>query len=148
MAMTRRATLKLAQGAAVLAVLRPGRALASKAEADALVARFTNGASTLAASILTIPEVAENGASVPVSVSVDSPMTDADHVRAVMLVADGNPNPGVVTFRFSPLSGRAEATTRIRLAQSQTVIAVAETSGGAFLIDRRDVIVTVGGCAG
>ncbi len=148
MAMTRRATLKLAQGAAVLAVLRPGRALAGKAEADALVARFTNGASTLAASILTIPEVAENGASVPVSVSVDSPMTDADHVRAVMLVADGNPNPGVVTFRFSPLSGRAEATTRIRLAQSQTVIAVAETSGGAFLIDRRDVIVTVGGCAG
>jgi sulfur-oxidizing protein SoxY len=148
MAITRRTALAMAQGAAALAALGPGRATAGRAEAEALIARFTGGAATEAASFLTAPEVAENAGSTPIGIAVTSPMTEADHVRAVLLVAERNPNPGVAVFRFSPLSGRATIATRIRLAESQTLVAVAETSDGRFLMDRRDVIVTVGGCAG
>jgi sulfur-oxidizing protein SoxY len=97
---------------------------------------------------LDMPEIAENGNTVPFSVSVDSPMTDRDHVRAIHLISTGNPQPGVATFRYTPQSGRAAVASRMRLARSQDVIAVAELSDGRFLITRRPVKVTIGGCGG
>jgi sulfur-oxidizing protein SoxY len=149
MRLDRRRALLLVPGAMALASLGGRGAVAAAAETDAVIAAFTGGAAPARGRItLTAPEIAENGNSVPVSVSVDSPMTDADHVAALMILASDNPNPGVVTFSFTPLSGKAEAGTRIRLARTQTVIAVARMRDGSCFIDHREVKVTIGGCGG
>jgi len=95
---------------------------------------------------LDLPPAWENGNSVPLTVTVDSPMTEQDHVRTIRIVAERNPLPDVVTFRFTPLSGMAQASTRIRLAASQTIRAVAELSDGTILTDQAWVEVTLGGC--
>jgi sulfur-oxidizing protein SoxY len=95
-----------------------------------------------------MPEIAENGNTVPFSVAVDSAMTEADHVKAIHVISTANPQPGVVTFRFSLLSGRAAAASRMRLARTQDVIAIAELADGRFLMARRNVKVTIGGCGG
>jgi predicted secreted protein len=97
---------------------------------------------------LRLPPIAENGNTVPLSVSVESPMTAADHVKAVHLFADKNPTPDLATFRMTPAMGRASADTRIRLGQTQDLIAVAETSDGKVFIARAEVKVTIGGCRG
>jgi sulfur-oxidizing protein SoxY len=97
---------------------------------------------------ITAPEIAENGNSVPVTVFVESPMTEADYVNAVHVAAEGNPNPGVGTFRFVPDSGRAEVQFRIRLAGTQRLIAVAALSDGSLWTASREVKVTIGGCGG
>ncbi len=95
-----------------------------------------------------LPQIAENGNTVPLEVSVESPMTEADHVTAVHIVADGNPRPGVASFHFTPLSGRAQASTRMRLAKTQNVIAIAEMSDGKAYMTKAEVKVTIGGCGG
>jgi sulfur-oxidizing protein SoxY len=95
-----------------------------------------------------LPEIAENGNTVPFSISVDSPMTDKDYVKAVHVISTGNPQPGVATFRFTPQSGKAAAASRMRLARTQDVIALAELSDGKFLQAKRSVKVTIGGCGG
>ena len=95
-----------------------------------------------------LPEIAENGNTVPFSISVDSPMTDKDYVKAVHVISTANPQPGVATFRFTPQSGKAAAASRMRLARTQDVIALAELSDGKFLQARRSVKVTIGGCGG
>ena len=97
---------------------------------------------------LTAPEIAENGNTVPVSVSVESAMEGDDLVESVILFADGNPNPAVATFHFTAMSGAALATTRMRLAKTQNVVAVAKMKDGSFFIDRKEVKVTIGGCGG
>jgi sulfur-oxidizing protein SoxY len=97
---------------------------------------------------LRVPSIAENGNTVPLTIVVDSPMTAADHVKAVHLFADKNPTPDVASFRFTPAMGRAQADTRIRLGQTQDVIAVAEMSDGRLFIGRAEVKVTIGGCGG
>ena len=97
---------------------------------------------------LTTPEIAENGNTVPVTVDVKSPMTDSDYVESVLLLAAGNPRPDVATFHFTPLSGEATATTRIRLAKTQDVIAIAKMSNGDVFMDKKTVKVTIGGCGG
>jgi len=75
-------------------------------------------------------------------------MTTDNYVSEILVVADGNPNPGVATFQFSPLTGKAEASTRIRLATTQNIIAVAKTSKGEFFTNQKLVKVTIGGCGG
>ena len=95
-----------------------------------------------------LPEIAENGNTVPFSISVDSPMTDKDHVKAIHIVATSNPQPGVATFRLSPQSGKAAVASRMRLQRTQDVITIAELSDGRFLMARRPVKVTIGGCGG
>lgn len=95
---------------------------------------------------LDLPEVAENGLMVAMSVAVESPMTPENYVRSVYIFAGANPSPHVLTWHFTPASGRAAATGRIRLARSQTVFAIAEMSGGALHMAKAEVIVTVGGC--
>ena len=95
---------------------------------------------------LTVPEIAENGLVVPVTVDVESPMTEADYVRAIHIVAEGNPLPNVVSFFFSPRSGRAAVTTRIRLGDSQRVRAIAQMSDGSFWQGDAATLVTLAAC--
>ena len=117
--------------------------------ADDVIKEFTGGAEIQSGRVeLVTPEIAENGNTVPVSVLVESPMTADDYVTDVLILADGNPRPGVATFRFTALSGEAEASTRIRLAKTQNVIAVAKMSDGSFYMDKQPVKVTIGGCGG
>lgn len=97
---------------------------------------------------LDLPEIAENGNTVPLSVEVESPMTEDDYVKAVHLFADGNPVPTVAKMNFTPRSGEAVASTRIRLAQTQKIHALAEMSDGSFFSATREVKVTIGGCGG
>jgi sulfur-oxidizing protein SoxY len=97
---------------------------------------------------LRLPAVAENGSVVPLTVTVESPMTAADHVKAVHVIAEANPRPEVASFHFTPACGRAEASTRIRLGETQAVIAVAEMSDGSVHLARQEVTVTIGGCGG
>jgi sulfur-oxidizing protein SoxY len=98
--------------------------------------------------MIDMPEIAENGNTVPFTVSVDSPMSEADHVKVIHVLATANPQPGVAVFRFSPLSGKATVASRMRLARTQDVIGIAELSDGRFLMSKRNVKVTIGGCGG
>jgi sulfur-oxidizing protein SoxY len=75
-------------------------------------------------------------------------MTDADYVKAVHVFADGNPLPGVITYRFTPACGKAAASTRMRLAQTQNVVCIAELSNGSLHMAKVNVKVTIGGCGG
>ena len=95
-----------------------------------------------------LPEIAENGNTVPFTISVDSPMTEKDHVKAIHIIATSNPQPGVATFRLSPMSGKAAVASRMRLQRTQDVIGIAELSDGRFLMTKRPVKVTIGGCGG
>lgn len=95
---------------------------------------------------LEIPPLSENGNSVDLSVRVNSPMTAEDHVTAIHILAEKNPFPLVATFSLTPRAGRAEVATRIRLATSQKIVALAETSQGAVHRATRDVIVVLGAC--
>ena len=97
---------------------------------------------------LDLPEIAENGNTVPFGVSVESPMTDKDYVKAVHVVATGNPRPEVASFGLTPLSGKASVSSRMRLGKTQDIIVVAEMSDGKFYMGKRTVKVTIGGCGG
>jgi sulfur-oxidizing protein SoxY len=97
---------------------------------------------------LDIPEIAENGLVVPLNVEAESPMTEADHIKVIHVIAEANPNPLVVSFWFTPLSGRAAASTRIRLARTQNIVVLAETSTGDMRTVSAEVKVTIGGCGG
>ena len=148
--LSRRATLMLGTGAAALSVLGwGGRAQAGVKEAADQIAKFTGGKSAVSGKIsIELPEIAENGNTVPLQVTVDAPMAADNYVSEVMVVAEGNPNPGVATFHFSPMSGKAEAATRIRLAATQNIVVVAKTSKGEFFTGQKAVKVTIGGCGG
>ncbi|MGQ0673242.1 MAG: thiosulfate oxidation carrier protein SoxY [Hyphomicrobium sp.] len=93
-----------------------------------------------------LPEQAENGNIVPYKLSVESPMTPDDHIRKLHLLSTANPQPRVATFHFTPQSGKAEVTGRMRLAKTQDVVALAETSTGKLLTATVRVEVALGGC--
>jgi sulfur-oxidizing protein SoxY len=95
---------------------------------------------------ITAPRLAENGAQVPVTVHVPSPMTEADRVRAIHLFATSNPTPGIASFRFYGGIARAEVRTRIRLAEAQRVLVLAELSDGRVLGSAVEIDITIGGC--
>jgi sulfur-oxidizing protein SoxY len=95
---------------------------------------------------LDLPPLVENGNAVPLSVSVESPMTADDHVKMIAIFNQKNPQPNVATFHLGPRSGRASVSTRIRLADSQTVTAIAQMSDGSFWSDSADVVVTLAAC--
>ena len=88
----------------------------------------------------------ENGNSVPITISVQSPMTATDHVTAIAVFNEGNPQRDVAVFRLGPRAGRAVVATRIRLATSQQLVAVAQLSDGTFWSSTADVIVTLAAC--
>lgn len=95
---------------------------------------------------LSIPPLVENGNSVEISVSVDSPMSATDYVKSIHVFTEKNPLPDVISVFLGPRAGRARITTRIRLADSQRVLAVAELSDGTYWSDSADVIVTLAAC--
>lgn len=147
--MSRRSVLgRLAAGAALLA---PGVAWADE-RIEAARAAIAKLVGTLALEeggiTLKTPAIAENGNTVPVSFTVDAPFTADSYVRAVHLIAEENPQPEVASFFFTPANGKASASTRIRLAKTQRVIAIAELSDGRALQVAKEVKVTIGGCGG
>ncbi len=145
---SRREVLALGAGGVVLAVAG-GTADATPQEAADAIAAFTGGKPTTPGKItIDLPEIAENGNTVPFSVTVDSPMTADDYVSDILVVAQANPRPRIVTFHLTPLCGRADVATRIRLAATQDVTVVAKTSKGQFITASKAVKVTVGGCGG
>jgi sulfur-oxidizing protein SoxY len=145
---SRRAALALGVGTAA-AFAGGSLAHATPSEAEEAIAKFTGGKQPAQGRIaIDLPEIAENGTAVPLAVTVESPMTQADHVTDVLVVADRNPNPRVATFHFTPLSGRAEVATRIRLNATENVIVVARTGDNRFYTARKEVKVTIGGCGG
>ena len=96
---------------------------------------------------MSLPVIADNGNAVPLRVTVDSPMSNTDYVRAIHLVSDRNPVRNMASFHLGPYSGRAELETRVRLAGSQNVTAIAEFSDGTFWMDRSHIQVTLSACA-
>jgi sulfur-oxidizing protein SoxY len=143
----RRKVLALAARAMGVALI--GTPVLAKNDADDVIKEFTGGKKPVEGKVkLDLPEIAENGNTVPMTVSVDSPMTEQSHVTDVLIVAPENPRARVVTFHFSSASGAAEANTRIRLAATQDVIAIAKMNDGSLFMASKPVKVTVGGCGG
>lgn len=138
MEFSRRDTLALGVGAAALTMLP----ISVSAAADDAVAAFTGGADVSETGVeLTAPEIAENGNTVPISV-------EAEGAVSVLLLAAGNPTPGVAQFNFGAMSGAQAASTRVRLAGTQDIIAVAKMADGSFAKAQQTVKVTIGGCGG
>ncbi len=145
---SRRDILALGAGGAALA-LSGAAARATPQEAAEAIAKFTGGKAVEPGRIaIDLPEIAENGNTVPLTITIDSPMTADDHVSDILVVAEANPRPAVVTFHLTPMSGRAEVATRIRLAATENVTVVARTGAGRFISTQKLVKVTVGGCGG
>jgi len=148
----RRDVLKFAGAGAVAGLtltLLPGLAKADVAKTAAAIKKVTSGKTPKSGKItLELPQIAENGNTVPIGISVESAMTDSDYVKAVHIFAEKNPNPEVAVFRFTPGSGKASASTRMRMAKTQNIIAVAELSDGAVYMSKTEVKVTIGGCGG
>jgi sulfur-oxidizing protein SoxY len=135
--------------AAAALIISSRAAIAEPADVEAEFKKLFGDKSMDAGRIkLDIPQIAENGLVVPVNVEVESPMTSGNYVRAIHLFSDGNPNPNVYSYRFTPESGRAALSNRIRLAKTQNVIAVAELSDGTLYTAKSEVKVTIGGCGG
>ncbi|PRY26342.1 thiosulfate-binding protein SoxY [Aliiruegeria haliotis] len=138
MSFSRRETLVLGLGAVALGFM-PFRA---NAAAEDAIAAFTGGAEAGEGGVtLTAPEIAENGNTVPISV-------DAPGAVSILVLASGNPTPGVAQFNFGELAGSQSASTRIRLAGTQDVVAVAKMADGSFVKTASTVKVTIGGCGG
>jgi sulfur-oxidizing protein SoxY len=97
---------------------------------------------------LKLPKIVEDGGSVPLSLAVESPMTPENYVKSVYVFPEKNPTPVAAAFHFGSTSGKAEISTRIRLAESQQVFAIAELSDGSTWMTSVDVVVTIGGCGG
>jgi sulfur-oxidizing protein SoxY len=95
---------------------------------------------------LELPSIVENGNTVPLTVSVESPMTEADHVKAIHVLTEKNPLPDVISVALGPRAGRASISTRVRLADTQTVTAIAQMSDGSFWSDGAEVVVTLSAC--
>lgn len=146
----RRDFLIVASGAAAAFVVgMPAIALGSEDKMAAAIEAFTGGAATTEGGVsIELPEIAENGNTVPIGISIDSPMTADSYAKSAIILASGNPNPGVATFHFSPASGSADASTRLRLAKTQDVVVVAAMSDGSFRKAVSTVKVTIGGCGG
>jgi sulfur-oxidizing protein SoxY len=120
---------------------------ARKAEMQASIAKVLGGASARPGKVkLEIPPLIDNGNAVPLSVSVDSPMTEKEYVKAIHVFTEKNPQPNVLSVRLGPRSGRAAVSTRVRLADTQTVHAIAELSDGTFWSGSAEVVVTLSAC--
>ena len=108
---------------------------------------FTKGGDVKAGRVkLDLPPLVENGNAAPLAIAVESPMSEADHVRRIAVFNERNPQPNVLNVTLGPRSGRATLSTRIRLANSQRITAVAEMSDGSFWSGTTDVIVTLAAC--
>ena len=147
---TRRQFLGLAGGAAVLGTvpmvtLRPAEA--TPALLAAAIRNVVGEAAVQAGKVkLEIPPLVENGNTVPMTVSVASPMTPDDYVRSIHVFNEKNPQPNIGNFYLGPRAGRAQVSTRIRLADSQKIVAIAHLAEGSFWSVSADVVVTLAAC--
>ena len=148
---TRRHFLVLAGGAlaagAAQAQLAPNIAALRRAALEEAIRKVTGGAPVRTGRVkLDIPPLIDNGNAVPMTVTVDSPMTEADHVTAIHLFTEKNPQPNVIAAHLGPRAGRARVAIRSRIADSGVVIAMARMSDGSFWQERVNVIVTLSAC--
>lgn len=147
---TRRQFLGLAGSAAVLgavplATLRPAEA--TPATMTSAIRSVVGEAAVRTGRVkLDVPPLVENGNTVPMTVSVTSPMTAADHVVSIHVFNEKNPQPNMGNFYLGPHAGRAQISTRIRLADSQKIVAIAKLSDGSFWSATTDVVVTLAAC--
>lgn len=146
----RRQWLKSLQSIGLLALgtwFSPITVFAKKEEADSVIKAITGGASIKDGRVtLVIPPLVENGNLVVLKVSVDSPMTENNYVKAIHVVAEGNPLPNIFTAYLTPRSGTANITTRVRLADSQRVWAIAQMNDGSFWQGYAETLVTLSAC--
>ena len=125
----------------------PAAALAQVDPLDPLVWVVTNGAPVKPGKVaVELPQLADNGNSVPIRIVVDSPMTEADHVKSIHLYSEKNPVRNMANFYLGPRAGKAEINSRVRLAGSQKVTAVAKMSDGSFWQDTAAIVVTLSAC--
>jgi len=133
----------------IVASLLPSLAQADAAMTAAAIKKVAGGKTPASGRItLELPQIAENGNTVPIGFEVDSPMTDSNYVKTVHIFAEKNPNPEVGSFHFTPGCGKAKASTRMRMAKTQNIVAVAEMSDGSVYMAKSEVKVTIGGCGG
>jgi sulfur-oxidizing protein SoxY len=146
----RRHWLKQAQGLGLLAIgfcVNPLAAFAKKEDADEAIKKITGGAAIRTGKVtLTIPPLVENGNLVVLKVGVDSPMTANDYVKSINVIAEGNPLPNIFTVYLTPRSGTANVTTRVRLADSQKVWAIAQMNDGSYWQGSAETLVTLSAC--
>jgi sulfur-oxidizing protein SoxY len=121
--------------------------MAASATLESAITEFSRGAKVTAGKVkFEIAELIDNGNAVPITISVDSPMTDANHVVAIAVFNEKNPQREVIKTKFTPLAGRAQISTRIRLATSQKLTAIAEMNDGTFYAQTVEVVVTLAAC--
>ena len=148
-AISRRHLLAGAATSALLVTLRPADAApANRTETtESAIRRFAGNAEIRSGRVsLDLPPLVENGNTVPLTVAVESPMSEADHVRRIGIFNEKNPQPNVVTLHLGPRAGRAHVATRIRLADTQRITAIAEMSDGTYWSASADAIVTLAAC--
>jgi sulfur-oxidizing protein SoxY len=147
---SRRNWLKRIQSIGVFALgawLSPLTVFAKKEDAMQAIQAITGGKPIINGKVnLIIPPLVENGNLVVLKLSVDSPMTPNDYVKSVYVIAEGNPLPNIFTVHLTPRSGTANITTRVRLADSQTVWAIAQMSDGRFYQGSAETLVTLSAC--
>ena len=125
----------------------PGRARATPAAMQEAIRKVVGEATVRRGRVkLDVPPLIDNGNVVPLSVAVESPMTPSDHVKAIHVFTERNPLPNVVSFHLGPRSGRARVATRVRLADTGTVLAIAQLSDGSYWSDSAHVVVTLSAC--
>jgi sulfur-oxidizing protein SoxY len=141
------AAMSLAVPEAARAQLDPNLTANRKAAFQEALRRIVGDAQVRRGRVkLQLPPLIDNGNSVPLAVAVESPMTQADHVRAIHVLTEKNPLPDVVSVRLGPRAGRATLATRVRLADTQSVTAIAQMSDGSFWSDSAEVVVTLSAC--
>lgn len=145
---TRRHALLLLGSASAATIAVPSLSFASVESVSGRIAEISGGNMRDIDIYLDMPDIAENGNQVKVAFEIDSPMTAEDHVKSVYVLADGNPEPDVARFDFTPAMGVCAATTRMRLSKTQNVTVLAALSDGSFAKAETTVKVTIGGCGG
>jgi len=144
---TRRAVLAGAAGVAAFATLVVRHAEATPEMMKAAIHRLIGEQPVRKGKVtLDIPPLVENGNTIAMSIAVDSPMTETNYVKAIHVFNEKNPQPDIISVHLSPRAGKAAFSTRIRLADSQNVVAIAELSDGSLWSDTVEVIVTIAAC--
>lgn len=147
--LSRREVVATVASVGAVTCIAPLAAFATPAQVEEEVKKATGGKPLAEGKIkLDLPSIAENGLVVPLGFDIESPMTDKDYVKTVTFYAEGNPNPILASFHFTPLLPKASGQIRIRLAATQNIIAVAEMSDGKMFTAKKEVKVTIGGCGG
>jgi sulfur-oxidizing protein SoxY len=140
-------TARLAAGVALVSVLATKSSRATPATMEAAIRKVVGAAPVRKGKVMIdVPPLVENGNTVPVTITVDSPMTATEYVKSIHLFNEKNPQPNVIGVHLGPRAGKAALSTRIKLADAQKIVAVAQLSDGSFWSDEADVIVTIAAC--